>query len=511
MATGEPSVFSDFKGGVNLVAGPYLVEDTEARDARNVHGSVIGSIRKRPGFEKLGTDTLATLDGPPHSLFPVNLGTKSLLVVAKQASASSDRIVSMSLSGAPTTLKSGLSQGKRWSFVQAPVSGGQGPVYGINGTDTPQYWDGSSGATVNWTATTGTVPINARFLIYHMDVLWAAGDPANPARVQSCGLSGATPVPDPRNWDTDYMDEVGPADGQPVTALGSVGPYLLVAKARKLYAMPDFQSRAYREVSSSIGCIAHRTMVETSRGTMFLSEDLGVCVTDGQTVRPISDPVLPLLREAAEANALLFANACATYFQGSYFLSIPAEASHNDLTLEFQLDTDAWWIHTCSSNQFALIDPTGQPVLFSANTSVKQVDRAFVPGVYGDYGEAFSETFWKSAFLTWGNPHLNKRLREFRVDGLGEWNLFSQETFEDEPTLLDGPVRENDRSDFDFGGIGDFGGVTDEFGPAAGITQRSYPTPSQGWGRAWSLTLTNDDPSPMEVFSLAAFVLPRSD
>jgi hypothetical protein len=236
-----------------------------------------------------------------------------------------------------------------------------------------------------------------------------------------------------------------------------------------------------------------------------------VCVTDGTSIKPISDPVLPLLRQAAEANALILANACATYFQGSYFLSIPSEAGYNDLTLEFQLDTEAWWIHTCSSNQFALVDPTGQPILFSANTSSIQVDRAFVEGVYGDYGEPYSETFWKSAFLTWGNPHLNKRVRQFRADGEGEWNLYSQETFEDDLTLLDGEIWESSTGDFDFGGTGTFGGGSDIFGPPGGITQRRYPTPSRGWGRAWSLTLTNEDVNPMEVFSLAAFIIPRAD
>lgn len=511
MASGAPSVFQDFRRGVNLQSAPYLLETSEARDARNVHGSVLGSIKKRRGFEKLGTNALSDLDGPPHSLFPVNLASKSLLMVAKSAAGTSDRIVKLDLTGAPVTLKSGLSQGKRWEFVQAPTSGGQGPIFGINGTDTPQYWDGSSGFTNNWTAATGTVPQNARFLIYHQDAIWAAGDPANPATIQSCGLTGGgTPIPDPRNWSTDYLDQVEPNDGQAITAIGACGPYLIVAKARKLYAMPSFESRNYRKISSEIGCIAHRTMVETSRGTMFLSEDLGVCVTDGTDVTPVSDPVLPLLRAAADANAAVFSQACATYYQGSYFLSIPESSSSNDLTLEFQVDTGAWWIHTCASNQFALVDPTAAPILFSASPALKQVDKAFVEGVHGDYGAAFN-TYWTSPFLTWGNPHLNKRVRQFRVDGQGEWDLYSQETFEDDPSLLEAEVWEESSSGETFGGGGTFGGVSDEFGPSGGITQRRYPTPSQGWGRAWSLTVANEDTNPMEVFSLAAFTIQRSD
>ena len=510
MASGDPTVLNDFRRGVNLQTGPYLLESSEARDARNVHGTVIGSIRKRPGFEKLGTNGFTDLDGPPHSLFAANLSTKSLIAVAKQASASKDRIVSVSMTGVPTTILSDMTQGKRWEFVQGPTSGGQGPIYGVNGTDTPKQWTGT-GAMSNWTASTGTVPQAARFLIYHMDVIWASGDPANPSRVESCGLTtSGTPVPDPRNWDTDYRDEVEPNDGQPITGLGKAGPYLLVFKARQMYALADFQSRNYRKISSGIGCIAHRSIAETSAGTLFLSEDLGVCATDGQEVTPVSDPVLPLLREAAAANALLLDRACATYHRGSYFLSIPAVAGYNDMTLEYQLDNRSWWVHTCASNQFALVDPTGSPILFSASPTLKQVDTAFVEGVYTDYGDSYP-FYWKSPYLVWGNPHVNKRIRQFRADGEGQWDLYSQETFDDEETLLDMEVWEETDDDFLFGGSGTFGGVGDEFAPSPGINQRRYPTPSQGWGRAWSLIVRGDDPGPMQLYSIAAFALTRKD
>lgn len=511
MASGDPTVLNDFRRGVNLQTGPYLLESSEARDARNVHGTVVGSIKKRPGFEKLGTDAFASIDGAPHSLFAANLSpTKFLIAVAKQAGAANDRIISVDPTGVPATLASTLTQGRRWSFVQGPTSGGEGPIWGVNGVDVPKQWTGS-GAMGNWTATTGTVPQTARFLAYQMDVIWAAGFIDAPAKVASCGLTaGGTPVPDPRNWSTDYADQVEPNDGEPLTGLGTYGPYLLVFKARQLYALADFQARNYRKISSGIGCVAHRSIAETSAGTMFLSEDLGVCVTDGQEVTPISDPILPLLREAADANALLFDDACATYHRGSYFLSIPSAAAYNDLTLEYQLDTRSWWIHTCASNQFALVDPTGSPILYSANPTLKQVDKAFVEGVYSDYGQSY-EAYWKSPFLVWGNPHVNKRIRQFRADGQGQWDLYSQETFDDDETLLDMEIWEDTDDPFYFGGTGTFGDGSDEFMPSGGITQRRYPTPSQGWGRAWSLIVRADDPNPMQLFSIAAFVLPRRD
>lgn len=516
MATGQPVLYQDFRGGVNLQSGPYLLEESQCRDARNVHSTTIGSIRKREGMVTLSDETaLATLDGPAHTLFPVNLSTKSLLAVGKQASASNDRIVKLSTSGVATTLKSGLTQGKRWEFVQGPLATDetpdQGPIYGINGFDTPQYWDGSASATVNWVASLGTVPINCTLLIYHLDKFWAAGDPAHPGRVQSTGLNNdATPLPDPCNWDTDFIDEVDPNDGEAITGLGKIGPYLLVFKPHKTYVLSDPVGRAYRPVSSTIGCSAHRSIVETSRGTMFLSEDMGVCVTDGTDVTPISDNILPLLREAANVNAANFYKASATYFRDSYWLSIPTEDSENDLMLEYQLQEESWWIHTCTSNQFALLDPGGTPKLYSANAQDKRVEQAFVEGTFTDNLATYPEVYWQGPFWPFGQPHLNKRISQFRADGLGDWTMSAATAFSDDYEVLDELTWEGTDS-FVFGGDGIFGGVSDVFAPPAGISERRYFTPTQGWGRAWSIRIDNADDNEMELYAVTAFTRPRAD
>ena len=315
MATGEPNLYSDFSGGVNLQAAPYLLDESQAQDAMNVHATAqIGSLHKREGIVLLADDSSSPkLDGPIHSLFPVNLSTKLLVAVAKQASASNDRIVSVSTTGTVTTLTSSLSEGKRWSFVQGPVSGSEGPIYGINGTNDPWEWDGS-GTPGTWSAVQadGSTPISPHpakpctMLVYHLDKFWASGDPSNPGRVQSTGFNPSTGLPDPRIWDSDYVDHVDPNDGEAITGLGKCGPYLVVFKAHKTYVLSDPAGRAYRPVHSTIGCASHRSIVETTQGTMFLSENMGVCVTDGTEVTPISNNILPLLRQAADSNAANF-------------------------------------------------------------------------------------------------------------------------------------------------------------------------------------------------------------
>ena len=510
MATGEPNLYSDFSGGVNFQSAPYLLKENQCRDARNVHSTTVGSIKKRPGMVGVLSDSTPYLDAayPIHSIFPAT--SSAFIAVGKQASASNDRIVKITSSGTVSSLTSGTGKtlGKRWEFAQGPTSGGQGPIYGINGTDAAIYWDGSSSSIGAWTSSTATaVPNSCTMILYHLDKFWLSGHPSYPGRIWSTGFTSG--YPDPRLFNTDYIDDVDPIDGQVITGLGKVGPYLLVFKSHKTYVLSDPTGRAYRPIHSTIGCAAKRSIVETSVGTFFLSEDMGVCVTDGVDVTPVSDNILPLLLSAADSNAANLSKACATFHRNSYFLSVPTVDPENDLTLEYQLDTKSWWIHTCSASQFALLDPSGTPKLYAAASQSKELYEAFVDGVYSDDDAAYSDCYWEGPFWPWGMPHLNKRISQFRADGQGAWETYASTAFNTDYEVLEELVWETNDTDFLFGGTGTFGGGSDEFGPAAGITERRYYTP--GFGRSWSLRIVSDDPSIMEIFSISGFARPRAD
>jgi len=330
MAIGSPVVYADFSGGINKEAGPYLLQENQCQDARNVTATIQGSLEKRRGFTSFSTivdtNAVAKLDGEAHSLASANLsGGQYLIAVGKTPSASTDRIVSISSSGIAETIKSGVTQGTRWEFAQAPIeistNPDQGPIYAINGVDTPQYWSGATGSTAmaEWTAEDDlqqAIPHPAKdskFLIYHLDKLWASGDTSKPGRIWSTGVD-ANGFPNPRNWDDDYRDDIEPSDGLQITGLGKVGPYLLVFKNSKTYVLTNPETRAYRPISSSIGCIAHRSIVETNEGTMFLSDDLGVCITDGTTVSRISNSIKQFLLDLISAQPVNIAYAAGAFF-----------------------------------------------------------------------------------------------------------------------------------------------------------------------------------------------------
>lgn len=514
MASGTFTLYKDFTGGINLAVAPYLLNERECRDALNVHITRAGALGKRCGMVKYMNDTAPLLESV-HSLFALgDAATPMLFAVGKQAGASNDRMVSVAGDGTVTTVVSGLTLGKRWESVRGPISGGQGPLFVMNGVDTPRWlnYDGVTVTTGAWTAVHGTVPAATNILLYHLDKVWASGDPSFPGRVWSTGVNGNTvPLPDPREWDTDFIDDVNPTDAQPITALGSCGPYVVVFKPHSMFVLSDPVGRAYRPISSAVGCCAKRSVVETEFGTMFLSETHGVCVTDGATVRSVSKQIQPLLDQVADSNAGNLVNAVAAYHDGSYWLSIPTVGSNNDLVLEYQFEHQSWWKHSGGVNDWCSLDPLGQPKLFRAEAAVKQINEALVDGVFTDVDVPF-ESRWDGPYWVWGDPHRNKRLSQFRADGAGQWKMFAKTTFTDEYGLLDELLWESDATVA--GGFGQdnsvlWGDTNVQFGPAPGIAERRYYTP--GWGRAWSVRVSNSDTLPLELFSVSSFVRPRTD
>lgn len=506
MARGEPVIYSDFSGGINAEGAPYLLAENQCRSALNVRTSPLGSVKKRNGFTTFNDSTLTSLLDSAHSLYGVNTSTKSLICVGKQAGASNDRIVKITTGGVASTLKSTLTQGKRWEWVMGPTSGGQGPIYGVNGTDTPQQWDGAAASTSDWTASTGSVP-NAKYLAYHATRIWAAGVTATPSRVFYSGLSGS--APDPRNWDANNFVDIEPNDGQEITGLATCGAYLVVFKPHKTFVIYDPVTGANRRISAEVGCTAPRTAVESDRGTFFLSEDHGVAVTDGNKVERISDNIKPLLSTAA-SSPTTFANAAAVWHEDSYHLAISLAGTRNDAILEYDVDTKSWWRHDISSNQFALSDPLGTPILYSVSPgTTARVHKAYVSSVFADEGSTYTGgAFWIGPYYVWGAPHLRKRVHQYRVDGIGNWGLSAATNFTDSFTNLDGEAWESTDTGGTFGGSGIFGG-SGTFGPTPGTVEWRYYTP--GFGRAWSLKFTNTDTNDFELFSLTAMIRGRTD
>lgn len=522
MSRGWPITYEDFSGGLNTQGGVYLAADNQCRDALNVHTSLTGDVEKRNGFVTLSGTSLtgSPINGTGvHTLFPANTSTKSLLGVA--TTSSTDTIFKMTTAGVATALKTGLAANTRWWFAQSEVNGSAGPIFGLNGTDTPVRWDGAAGSTSEWKASTGEVPKEAKYLTAFSERLWAAQG----SRVWYSGITGSTP--DPLNWDSENYVDLEPNDGQVITGIGVVGNYLMVFKARKTYSIYDPVTAANRQISNQVGCVAPRSIVQTPAGLFFLSEDQGVCSTDGVKVSPFSDSIKPTLDKAAASPATA-ALACGVLDGRRYWLSLSLGGTRNDHTLEYDMISTSWWLHDCATNQYALSDPGGTPQLYSADsTTTARVSKAYVSGTFTDNGAKYKgKSYFVSPYYSWGfsgsirylryvNPHKVKRIPEMRVDGVGNWEtqvafdysdefeVIEGEAWETSGEPLGGTFGEEDGTNSEGSGDGDFEEENEV------VVDRHYHT--VGIGRSASVKYVNDDENNMKILSQTISILVRED
>src|SRR6185437_1400134 len=189
---GVPLYYTNFSAGLNTKSAPFLLDEglgpLPPRDLMNVQGTQAGAILKRNGLV-----TLAATAATPSSLFASEATPLNCLVVA-----AGTNLYSVQSGGTVTSIKSGLSSGLRWEMISAPVVSGQGPVYMMNGADTPQQWSGATAgtATVNWTNASGSVAVpNGKYCIYANNQAFVSGVSSNPSRVYWSAIA------DPTNWD----------------------------------------------------------------------------------------------------------------------------------------------------------------------------------------------------------------------------------------------------------------------------------------------------------------------
>jgi hypothetical protein len=498
---GSPYVFTDFRSGVNIEASPYSIAGGQARSVLNVHSTPTGSIKKRNGCQKITSTPLVNYT----SLFSCQLSTDVLLA------AGGTSLYKVTTGGTVSTLKTGLSNEANWEWIQAPISGGQGPIFGVNGINTPQYWDGSSGETKNWVATKGSVP-NGQFIIYHDNRVYIA---------KGSELFWSDII-DPLNWESPNggSTKIDPEDGQEITGLGKVGPYLIIFKQRKTFLLTDSNTGGYRRISDDMGCISNRSIASTEAGLFFLTADNEIVVTDGQNFeRAISEPIKPLLRDLSGSMA---PKSCGVHVGGYYYFSFSREGGVNDSILEYDLSNGAWWIHKIAYtseieagvNQFALLDPSNVSTLFAVGSkqlepfAQSSIFKCFVSGKFVDSDEIPYPTYWVSPWHVFTYPHIRKRVREIRVDALGSYELFTNRSFN--TSYIKEEVKNWEISDEGgtFGGEGLFGGEG-TFGGSPSIVEKRFYTP--GVGRAWSLKFESKTNQDLEIYAYTIAVDYKKD
>lgn len=480
MARGRAYRFRRFARGLNTADGPYGLTDgyrddpgargSEARDVLNVVSQHRGNVRKRPG----------------SSTFKLRAGLKDLVAVDSDSagimlgSTTAGALFAYDELGVETSIAAGLSTTATWTWRHLPAIGGQGPYLGMNGTDTPRYVTAAL-ATGSWTASSGTVP-NGRFTAYAGNRLWVGGATSDTYGVYFSEIG------DPRNWPVANITRFDPEDGQPVTALGVSGPYVLVFKERAIYAIYDLDTSANRKVTDQAGTLSPKSIASTDRGTFFLDAERGVMVTDGNGARRVSEQIQPTLDRISDSDKPA---AVGVWWKNHYYLSCTLDGLTR-VVLDYDTELDSWWIHSHTTTALTVFDRGSGAELYGAN--VTGVARLMVPGLTTDEGVIY-RSYWSGPFHDFGSPDLQKRCRALQLDGRGTADVYTLSDFYNGQGSVEGTA------DFvgtqsTFGGDGLFGGAG-LFG--GGVTIGEDTLFSLGVGRVWSLTVGNETSDDWEL------------
>lgn len=422
-----PFNYVDFRGGFNTYNSYDQLADDEARDLSNVQGTTAGAIVKRGGFQLYATlaSTVASVHAPSDS---------SLLIAADNTG----KLISVTGGGATlTTLKTGLAVGVPWQWVRGPAIGAQGPSYGMDGdaADTPQQWNEVAGTTTNWTATDagGAVP-NGKFCMLFQNQVYVAGTVSNPSRLYWSGIADPTAW-NPANLNGSGFMDFDPNDGQAITGLGQVGPYVLVFKTRKTWVLVSAATATARKLSDQVGLTSSRSVASGAEGTYFLGDNR-VYVTNGSKLTPVSDKITPTLQS--------FNPVCACYANQHYYLA-GSDQGGASLVLDYDARLGSWWKHTMTGayiNSWTVPYVNGVGLVpFAAFGS--KISKAFQSGVYQDNGANFTWSWsgpWQSPTFyrrrRFPTPFQRKRMRQIRYDGLGQVDLSLCKDFNTTPTAI---------------------------------------------------------------------------
>jgi hypothetical protein len=385
---------------------------------------------------------------------------------------------------------------------------------------------------------------NGAYGIFFGNRIWVTGIESDPSAVWfselvSIGEGGAEA--DPSVWPATNVVRFDSADGYPVTGIGTVGPYILIFKEKKVWAIHDINTGANRKITDNIGCVSNRSIVETDMGTFFLTARDGIFLTNGSRCSEMAYKVRPTILEINQGER---AKAAGCYYSNHYYLSFPhGNSIRNNRTLDYDTQLKSWWLHSIPANDWAIYEKNGVLSPFIAPSGLSEagkrrgVWKTLVPEVFTDEGAPYEGKYEMAAywFSYWyvgfyyifrhkvPTPFLRKRLRAVHFDGSGVIQPFVTRNFQHPGTEESGVVSNDPQyeleSPIDFFKGEDTFGNTDEaqkfggenykghqmiFGGEASVQEaRLY---SLGTARAFSVGFGNSNAEPFEVNSFTFMV-----
>ena len=313
----------DFTGGLNKT-GDLFLSDNEAVELTNCVFDNVGTLCKRKGYYRINEEPLDSNPISSLHVFNPKSGDGQILAVSASGIWSINKGT-----GVVKNLKNDLDCSVPFQLVTWLDK-----CYIINGVEPLQEFDGES-----FTVVEGA-PVG-RYIAVKDNVMYIAGDPAHPSRLYYSEIA------DPTGWKgideiTNHI-EVSTDDGDYITGLTVQHGNLVIFKNYKIYILygTDASNYVLKEMQSSIGCTASRSIVNLFNTLFFLAKD-GVYSFDGINVALVSTKIAPEI-----TRILLKEKVQAVGYNGLYMLSFAeGDSLINNRILAYDVYKQAWTYFT---------------------------------------------------------------------------------------------------------------------------------------------------------------------
>ncbi len=318
----------NFSRGLVTVKPDHLLEEGETPSCSNIDFSrSVGRLTKRRGYSLLYTALGGTNPVCGLGEFVTAAG------VAKVVAAVNNDVYVLSGAGTWTSIFTGAFAGAAVNFATY-----NDLLIIVGSAVTTQKWTGA-GASANLG---GTPPSNVKFVKTHRNRLWMANSSAGKSRLHYSALSNA------EDWttagDAGFID-VGKDDGEQITGLASVGPFLVIFKQNSTWVLKNGTPTTFtlQKISTSVGCVAPRSIVECEQFALFLSNS-GVYAANQSSVALMSYNIQPDFDAMSNATKAL---AVGGRIRTQYWLSVDTDSdSTNDTAYVLDYVYGIWGKYT---------------------------------------------------------------------------------------------------------------------------------------------------------------------
>ena len=271
------------------VVSESLLPETAVNWAVNVHFDKIGAAKVRDGITIVGSQLVdnSSILGL-HQFLDTGTGTNDRLIAAITTTWKA------LVSGVWTDKRTGLTTGKKARFTNFVDL-----VFGVNGTDAMNSWDGGAG---NFGTTNCTSAPAAAFIDNFRSRVWAAKTSANPSRLYYSSVADASyAIAWTGSVGEGYID-IAPGDGEDITGVKKFGSYLYVFKNSNVYRIFSI-NQTEPDPQITVGTYSQESVVVAKDG-MYWHHPSGIfrLAKGGTSPVEISRPIYDIIKNVTLAN-----------------------------------------------------------------------------------------------------------------------------------------------------------------------------------------------------------------